>query len=67
MNRRSFLKNIPRAAIILGLSTVAGVLLFKKDDPSTCNYDFLCSKCNRISKCNLQEALKYKHAQGIKL
>ncbi len=66
MNRRSFLKTIPRAAIILGLSTVASVVLFKKVGTSTCNYDFLCNKCNRFSGCTLQKALKYKHTQGIK-
>lgn len=66
MNRRTFLKNIPRGAIILGLGALAGIVWFKKDHTSNCNYDFLCNKCHKVSGCTLQEALKYKHAQGIK-
>jgi hypothetical protein len=66
MNRRAFLKNIPRGAIILGLSAVAGIVLFKNENTSPCDYNFLCNKCSQFKDCTLEEAIKYKLAHPQK-
>lgn len=66
MNRRLFLKNIARGAIVLGFGVVTGIVLSKKENTSPCDYNFLCNNCKRLSDCKLQEALRYKHAQRTK-
>lgn len=59
------MKNIPRGAIILGLSALTGVVLFKERTGTGCNEYFVCNKCKKVSACTLQEALDYRQAHPV--
>ena len=60
MDRREFLKNVARGAILAGLGLVAGNLLLKDKESDSCDYNFICNNCSKLSGCKLPEALKFK-------
>ena len=66
MDRREFLKNIARASILVGLGALTGSLLIKDNESESCNYNFICSNCNKLSKCVLPEAIKFKETGKLR-
>ncbi|MBI5541026.1 MAG: hypothetical protein HY951_13255 [Bacteroidia bacterium] len=60
MDRREFIKNVARGSILVGLGLVAGTLLSREDENENCDFDFICNNCNKLNKCNLPEAVKFK-------
>jgi hypothetical protein len=60
MDRRSFLQNIARASILIGIVGIGSKLLLTEKSPEACDFEFLCSKCNKLSDCSLPEATRYK-------
>jgi hypothetical protein len=66
MERRDFINNMTRASILIGLSVMSGVLLFKNEATENCDFQFVCSKCRNLSGCSLPEASKYKEINILK-
>ncbi len=62
LNRRDFLSGLIRNIILLFLTALSGILLFKQVDASaqTCDLDFVCRSCKKLKTCNLNEAKAYK-------
>ena len=60
MDKRTFIKNIIRGFILVGIGAVFGKSLFKKKPSEPCNYVYLCKGCNKISDCQLDEAIKFR-------
>lgn len=66
MDRREFIKNVARGSILVGIGLVAGTLLFREDENENCDFDFICNNCNKLSKCKLPEAVKFKELGKLK-
>jgi len=66
MERRVFINNMARASILIGLSVISGVLLFKNGATEDCDFQFVCSKCSNLSGCRLPEANKFKEINSLK-
>ncbi|MFZ4413453.1 MAG: hypothetical protein ACOYOV_10255 [Bacteroidales bacterium] len=66
MYRRDFINNMARASILIGLSVMSGVLLFKNESTEECDFQFVCSKCRNLSACSLPEATKFKEINSLK-
>ncbi len=66
MDRRLFINNMTRASILIGLSVMSGVLLFKNGATEDCDFQFVCSKCRNLSGCRLPEANKFKEINRLK-
>jgi hypothetical protein len=66
MERRDFLNNLARGSILIGLSLMSGILLFKKNEAPDCDFQFICSKCKQLTECKLPEAAKYKEINSLK-
>jgi hypothetical protein len=66
MDRREFIKNVARGSILVGLGLVAGKLLLRENENEKCDFDFICNNCNKLSKCQLPEAAKYKESGKLK-
>ena len=60
MDRREFLKNVTRGSILAGLGLVTGTLLLKEKSKSSCNDNFICNSCRKLSDCKLPEAISFK-------
>ena len=65
MDKRTFIKNIIRGFILVGIGAVFGKSLFKKKPSEPCNYVYLCKGCNKISDCQLDEAIKFRREKII--
>jgi hypothetical protein len=63
MDRRKFITNTVRASILGGIVAISGKLLQSDAKEESCEYSFICSKCNRVSDCKLPEGMKYKEIQ----
>lgn len=66
MDRRDFINNMARASILIGLSVMSGVLLFKNEEIENCDFQFVCSKCRNLTSCRLPEANKFKEINSLK-
>ncbi len=66
MYRRDFINNMARASILIGLTVMSGVLLFKNETDEECDFQFVCSKCRNLSSCSLPEATKFKEINSLK-
>jgi hypothetical protein len=60
MDRRNFIKNIIRGSILIGIGIIFGKLWFKNKPSNPCQYVYLCKGCNKISYCQLDEAIKFR-------
>jgi len=64
-NRRDFIKAIIRYILLLTLILTSTFMLFKEDDGTECDFDFVCRACKKSKSCALPEAKKYR-SKGIK-
>ncbi len=66
-NRREFLKISARTILLGGLVFGSGYLMFKEKpiNPETCNFDFACKNCKRLTSCNLPEAKTQKQTGSL--
>ncbi|MCX6232412.1 MAG: hypothetical protein NTZ33_12820 [Bacteroidetes bacterium] len=60
MDRRSFVNNIARVSILIGIGAVSGKLLLNENSSANCDFQFVCSKCKKLTACSLPEATRYK-------
>jgi hypothetical protein len=60
MNRKSFIHNIARASILIGIGAISGKLLLNEESSANCDFQFVCSKCKKLTACSLPEATRYK-------
>ena len=60
MDRREFFKNIARGSILVGLGFVSGTLLLKEKGNDSCNDNFICNSCRKLTNCKLPEAISFK-------
>lgn len=67
-NRREFLKTSVRTILLGGLVLGSGYLIFreKPENADTCNFDFACKNCKRLSACTLPEATAQKQSEASK-
>jgi len=66
MDRRDFIKNMARVSILTGLGILTGVLVLKNKGYDTCEFQFICNGCKKLSECKLPEADKYKAINRLK-
>lgn len=59
MDRRKFISKGLRFAAAGSLLGLSGYLLLKErpDDPQSCDFDFVCSACQKKKQCKLPEAV----------
>jgi hypothetical protein len=60
MDRRSFINNVARVSILTGIVAVSGKLLLNNEATASCDFQFVCSKCKKLTACSLPEATRYK-------
>ena len=62
IDRREFIRNGMRSLIIAGLGVMSGVFVYRNynSENETCNFDFLCRDCSKLSECRLPEGVKFK-------
>ena len=67
-NRREFIKTSARTILLGGLVFGSGYLIFreKPKNADTCNFDFACKNCKRLSACALPEATAQKQSEVSK-
>ncbi len=64
MNRREFFKTLARSSALAALGVTAGVLAFREKEES-CDFDFVCKNCRKVSDCMHPEANFYRKHKGI--
>ena len=67
MDRRKFVGKLVRASILASLASMTAYLLFrdKKEEPESCNYDFMCKSCKQITACELPQAKDYRTSRKL--
>ena len=61
MNRRQFISSIGRGAILTGLATLSGILIYRKSKiTEPCDFDFVCRDCRKLNSCKQPEAVIFK-------
>jgi len=60
MNRRNFIRGIARGGLLGGLLLVPGIFIYRRQvtGDGECSGNFHCSRCGKLSRCTLPEALK---------
>jgi len=58
MDRRVFIEKFSRGGLLASLAVVAGILISRRQVSfiESCNDDFQCRNCRRLSSCALPEA-----------
>ncbi len=56
VNRRDFLKKVLRQVTFGSMVLGSGFLLLKEKSDETCNLDFVCRNCKKLTTCGLPEA-----------
>lgn len=59
-SRRNFIKTLARTLAAGGVAGMGGYLLLKDTSGQTCDFDFPCYKCSRLSSCGEQKARDYR-------
>ncbi len=64
MDRREFFKTLARSSAMAALGVTAGVLALR-EKKDTCDFDFVCRNCRKVSDCGHPEAQFYRKHKGI--
>jgi len=62
--RRNFIKTFSRTLIAGGILGTGGYLLLKDTSGQTCDFDFPCKNCGKLSSCSETKAKEYRRSSG---
>jgi len=58
--RRNFLKTLGRSLTAGAILGTSGYLLLRESSEESCDFDFPCSSCEKLSSCKEQKAADFK-------
>ncbi len=66
MDRKEFFRTIGRGVLFAALIGGGIYLMTRPKKTDECELDFVCKKCNKLDKCRLPEAKKYKETEKLR-
>ncbi len=62
-NRRKFISDLSRAAILTVLVSGSAYLVFREEEnDEQCDFEFICQNCKKVKSCEIDEAQRYKQS-----
>ena len=66
MDRRAFLHNIGRGAILSALAVFSGTMVYRSmNSEGGCDFDFVCRNCKKNEGCTLPDGIDYRRKNSI--